>query len=41
MGLGNAEVLAQLERQVWIEMLADTFYARWPIVTAWGEKGGQ
>jgi hypothetical protein len=40
-GVGNAAEWAQLERQVWLEMLADTFYATWPIVTVWGEKGGQ
>ena len=34
----GADVLAQLEQQVWIELLAETFYARLPLVTVWGEK---
>ncbi len=38
MGLGDAEELAQLELQVWIEVLAETFYATIPLVTVWGEK---
>ena len=38
MGLGDAEELAQLEQQVWIELLAKTFYATLPLVTVWGEK---
>jgi SAM-dependent methyltransferase len=38
MGLGDAEELAQLEQQVWIEVLAETFYATIPLVTVWGEK---
>ena len=38
MSLGDAEELAQLERQVWIELLAETFYATVPLVMVWGEK---
>jgi hypothetical protein len=38
MGLGDAEELAQLEHQVWIALLAETFYATLPLVTVWGEK---
>ncbi len=38
MGLGHTEELAQLEQQVWIELLAETFYATLPLVTVWGEK---
>src|SRR5258708_4609643 len=38
MGLGDAVELAQLEQHVWIELLAETFYATLPLITVWGEK---
>jgi SAM-dependent methyltransferase len=38
MGLGEVEELAQLERQVWLEVLADSFYATWPMATVWGRS---